>query len=367
MAQRPEWKGFYYDGRTADRQEVTLTVEAYGLRLIRPDGTSIMWPYDALRQTQGSFSSEQIRIETGQDPVEVVLVNQPGFAAAVRAVSPEARRVFRPQRDTARILVWGLGVIAAAVMAYAWGAPAAAAWLAPRLPPEWEMAMGKSVAERMATADRVCGDSASLAAVHSILDRLVAAGAKTPYQFRMVVLRDTSINAFAAPGGFIGVHSGLLAAAKTPEEFAGVLSHEIQHVTLRHSTRAIVREVPVRLAIASVTGGGLETAASLVTSLGALSYRRGDESEADREGMRLLQAAQVDPSGAVAIMRTLQTRHDDAPRFATYLMSHPSTADRVAQLEALSRQSRHESRALLDSATWDRVRRICSEREPEPR
>jgi predicted Zn-dependent protease len=219
----------------------------------------------------------------------------------------------------------------------------------------------------MATADRVCGDSTSLAALRSILERLTSTGEKPPYDFRMVVLRDTTVNAFAAPGGFIGVHSGLLAAAATPEEFAGVLSHEIQHVLLRHSTRAIVREVPLRLAVATITGGGVETAATMVTTLGALSYRRNDESEADREGMRMLQRARVDAAGAVAFMRTLEARREDAPRFVSYLMSHPRTAERVAQLEALAREQQDEPRPLLDSVTWAGVRRICSNDAPAPR
>jgi predicted Zn-dependent protease len=174
------------------------------------------------------------------------------------------------------------------------------------------------------------------------------------------VIRDTLINAFAAPGGFIAVHSGLVEAATTPEEFAGVLAHEIQHVTQRHSTRGIIREVPMRLAIAAIAGGtGIEGAANVAGSLGALRYRRADESEADREGLRLLAAAEVDPAGMVTFMRTLDRQYAGAPRIVSYLSSHPNTQERIAQLESLVADTPVRGRPLMDSIAWNRVRRLC--------
>jgi predicted Zn-dependent protease len=199
-----------------------------------------------------------------------------------------------------------------------------------------------------------------MAPLGAILDRLVAALPRSPYRFNLTVLRDTSVNAFAAPGGFIVVTSGLLRAARTPEELAGVLAHEIQHVTRRHSTRAIIREMPLRLAISALFGGsGVEAAAGMVGSLGALRYRRADEVEADLEGMRLLNAAHVDPAGMISFMRTLETRYESAPRLASYLSSHPRTADRIAALAALAERDKYPTTPLLDSASWQKVRAVC--------
>lgn len=357
------WSGFYYDGRTADRQPVTVTLAGGGLHVTRPDGTSVTWPIGEVRQTQGSFSKEQLRLEFGEDPVQVVFVNEPGLAQAVRRTYPGVQGAWRERRPTTRLLAVAVAALALGVALYVWGAPIAADWIASRVPPSWDASLGQSVAERLAPPGRQCGDSVSHAAIAGILERLLKAGVDgraAPYTFRMVVLRDTVVNAFAAPGGFIAVNSGLLKAARTPEEFAGVLAHEISHVTKRHSTRAIIREMPLRLAISAVAGGsGVEGAASFVGSLGALRYRRGDEAEADREGMRLLNAAQVDPAGVVSFMRTLETKGANAPRLMSYLTSHPNTADRVAALEAMARESRYEPGPLVDAATWERVRRIC--------
>jgi predicted Zn-dependent protease len=304
-----------------------------------------------------------MRIEFGGDPVEVLLVDQPAFEE-IRKASGTAKRVFRRRWKTEQIVAWSAGALTIALGLCVWGASRLAGWMATRVPPAWEVAMGQGVADRLVRDERVCGDATSAAELRTVLDRLVAAGPPAPYAFRVMVVRDTGVNAFAAPGGFVVVNSGLLEAARTPDELAGVLAHEIQHVTLRHSTRAILREVPMRLALASLSGGtGIESAAGAVASLGSLRYLRADEAEADREGMRLLIAARVDASGMVSFMRTLEAKHEDVPRFARYLSSHPRTADRIAELEALAKESRYEPQPLLDSAAWGRLRGMCDRAE----
>lgn len=360
---RPEWTGIYYDGLTARRQPVTLTIEADGLQLRRPDGTTALWPFGELRQTQGSFAGERLRIEFGRDPVEVVLVDEPGLAEAIRRASPSASRTLRGRQNTAHVVGWSLGGLTVIAALYVWGAPVLAETLASSVPVSWETNLGRSAITRVAPRNRVCRDRESVAALRTILDRLLAASERSPYEFQLDVVRDSYVNAFAAPGGFIVVTNGLLRTARTPDELAGVLAHEIQHVTRRHTTRAIIREMPLRLALSAVFGGsGVETAAGMVGSLGALRYRRADEVEADVGGMRMLQAARVDPSGMVAFMRTLEARHQSAPRLVSYLSSHPRTADRVAALEALARQASYEPKPLLDSATWQRIGNMCGTR-----
>ena len=355
-----EWAGFYYDGRTASRESVTLTLEGSRLRIRRPDGSTMLWPLSLVRQTQGSLSTEQVRLEFGSDPAETLLVNDPGFAAEIRGASPVAKRAIRRQWKTTQLLAWSAGALAILVALYLFGAPPAAGWVANRLPPSWEVAMGESLADHFNDDERVCADADSVVELQTVLARLIDADPRARYTFHVRVLRDSVVNAFAAPGGFIFLNSGLLKAARTPEELAGVLAHEIQHVTLRHSTRAILREVPLRVAIAGVTGGsGIESAASTVASIGALRYRRADEAEADREGMRLLHAAGVDAAGMISFMRTLEEEHGDAPQFFRYLSSHPRTADRIAELEAQASRDRHESRSLLDAASWERLRTMC--------
>ena len=360
MNGRWEWEGLYYDGQTAARESVTLTLEGTRLRIRRSDGSTLLWPLSLIRQTQGSLSTEQIRIEFGDEPTQALLVNDPRFAEEIRAASPVAKRTFRRQWKTYQVLSWTATALVVVAALYIWGGPAAATWVTNRLPPSWDISMGESFAKHLSRTDRMCADADSVPELASVVDRLISAGGHTPYRFHVYVLSDTVVNAFAVPGGFLFLNAGLIDAARTPEELAGVLAHEIQHVTLRHSTRAILRELPLRVALASVSGpGGIESGASTMVSIGALSYRRADEAEADREGMRLLHAANVDASGMISFMRTLDEKHGDAPEFARYLSSHPRTVDRIAELEAMSTRTNSQPRPLLDADGWERLRAIC--------
>jgi predicted Zn-dependent protease len=317
------------------------------------------WSFEGLRQTQGAFGNEQLRLERGVDPVEALLVEQDGLAEAIRAAAPGAIQRVRPRQSTVKVVGVSLAALLFGGTLYVWGAPIMTDWMAPKVPVAWEVSLGESVARRLAPLHRLCGDSVGHADLRRVVDRLLTTVPSTPYTFRVSVVRDSAVNAFAAPGGFIVLHSGLLSSAETPEQLAGVLAHELQHVLHRHSTRAVIREAPLRLALATVSGGGMETAATVVGTIGVLSYRRADEAQADRDGMRMLEAAQVEPSGMVDFMRTLDKGDTPPPRFVSYLSSHPHTRDRVAILSAMAAAMRVEPRPVLDSVAWKRVRTMC--------
>lgn len=317
------------------------------------------WPIASLRQSQGAHGRERLRLEFGTDPVECLVVEQPGLAEAMRALAPGANPTLRTRRDHRRLVGGLLALVVVAIAGYVAGAPLFARWLAPRIPPEWEQEIGRSSVEGWLKRGPMCADSMVVAGVRSVLDRLLAAAPDAPFAFTLHVSADTSVNAFAAPGGIIMVNAGLLRVAETPEELAGVLAHEVQHVLLRHSMQAVIREVPVRLAIASMTGGGVETAANVAGTLGALKYRRDNESEADVEGQKLMLAARVDPAGAGRFMRRLESRRDAAPRFATYLSSHPRTTERAAELEKLAGSAPGSYEPIMDATTWARLRTAC--------
>jgi beta-barrel assembly-enhancing protease len=361
--QHAEWTGFYYDGRSAQRQPVSLVVTSHGLRIVKADGLAMVWPFESMRQTQGRHEREHLRIEHGSEPAESLSVVEPGLAEAIRSAAPRARQTLRGRTSTSRVVTWSLAGLAAFAGVYFWGAPVAADWAASRMPASWETELGRGVGAQMLAREETCTDSVVTGPLRVVLDRILAAARPDQqYDFRVTVLSDTTINAFAAPGGFLAVNMGLLSAARSPEEFAGVLAHEVAHVTQRHTTRTLLRDIPVRFALTAVSGGsGMETASMVAGSMGMLRYRREFEADADREGLRLLHGAQIDPAGVVSFMRTLEEKHKSEPRFANYLSSHPRTIDRIAQLEALNRVGKYGTRPLLDSLTWAAVRAGCSD------
>jgi predicted Zn-dependent protease len=194
--------------------------------------------------------------------------------------------------------------------------------------------------------------------------RLTADGRGDRYTFHVTVIDDSLVNAMAAPGGQLVFFHGLLDAAATPEELAGVVAHEVQHVVLRHGTAGILRQIPLRLLVAAVTGGGGigDHAIGAAATLGTLAYARGDEESADREGMRMLQAARVGTDGMVSFMGKLASLNgvEGDPGLANYLSTHPASADRARVLAELATAVRYSAVPLLSEAEWAAVRAPCA-------
>ena len=271
----------------------------------------------------------------------------------------------RGRTKAARIIAGVAAVLVAGTALYFWLAPVAADWAARRVPASWEVALGKSAEPQLAPIGRQCTDTAALAGLRLVLDRLTSAQPPSRYDFRIVALRDPTVNAFAAPGGLIAMNAGLLREVLSPEELAGVVAHEIQHVNGRHSTRAILREAPMRLAIGALVGGtGAETAASAVGTLGAFSYRRDDELEADREGVRLLAASGVDASPMAEFIRRLEQNGPSSSRLTNYLSTHPAPDQRAAKLRRLASLERAPTRPVMDSVTFAAIKSGCGSTSP---
>lgn len=169
-----------------------------------------------------------------------------------------------------------------------------------------------------------------------------AAGA----DYHFFIINDPSLNAFAVPGGYIGIHSGLLLAATNEDELAGVLAHEIAHIQQRHLPRLLAEakraQVP-RLAtvlaailLSGASGGGaqaLATAGAAADIQNQLNFTRRFEQEADRLGLSALARAGFDTEGLPAFFERLQTwsRLNEGNTLPPFLRTHPVTSDRIAE------------------------------------
>lgn len=183
----------------------------------------------------------------------------------------------------------------------------------------------------------------------------------------MIVVNDPIVNALAAPGGYILVFRGLLERTRSPEELAGVLAHEFQHILKRHATRALLQNVSSGLLVAALMGDasgvmafGLESA----QTLGTLRYSRQNEEEADTEGMRLLIQAGIDPAGMIAFFEVLQRGDRRGPTISQYLSTHPQTQERLERLRSLAAQSQVKPVELLPDYDWRDIRNICQRLGP---
>ena len=171
------------------------------------------------------------------------------------------------------------------------------------------------------------------------------------------------VNAFALPGGYIFVNYGLIEKAATPEEVAGVLAHEIQHVLKRHGLKNVVGRAGLGLILGLLLGdleglGGLIIGAS--SELAALSFSREQEEEADALGLELLYAANIDPSGLPSFFEKLSAEQESkGTALPSFLSTHPDTTERIRVLTA-EIESRGQGEGRQFTFSWEAAKAGCS-------
>src|SRR5579871_383840 len=201
---------------------------------------------------------------------------------------------------------------------------------------EKEIALGKQLAQEVEREAKVIDDPVIAEYVNRVGQNLVRnSDAKVPFTIR--VLDSEEVNAFALPGGFFFVNSGLILKADNEAELAGVMAHEIAHVAARHGTRQATRgeianlaTIPLIFMAGSWTMYGIYEAASVLVPIGFLQFSRGMESEADMLGLQYMYKSGYDPEAFVDFFEKVQTLEKQKPGTMSKVFStHPPTDDRI--------------------------------------
>ena len=204
---------------------------------------------------------------------------------------------------------------------------------------EKEIRMGKEYAQQIEQSAKLVQDPIVNEYVNRIGQNLVRnSDAKVPFTIK--VIDSDEINAFALPGGFFYVNSGLILAADEEAELAGVMAHEIAHVAARHATRQMTRGQWANFASLPLIfiGGGIGYAARSLAGIGLpltfLSFSRGFEAEADYLGVQYSYASGYDPQAAISFFEKIEAQEKKKPgSLAKAFSTHPQTPDRVAKLQ----------------------------------
>ncbi|MCZ2080507.1 MAG: M48 family metalloprotease [Bryobacteraceae bacterium] len=200
---------------------------------------------------------------------------------------------------------------------------------------EKEIALGKQLAQEIERQAKIVDDPVIAEYVNRIGQNLVRnSDAKVPFTIK--VIDGEEVNAFALPGGFFFVNSGLILRAESEAELAGVMAHEIAHVAARHGTRQATRGQLVNLATIPLifmggwTGYGVRQGASVLIPIGFLKFSRGFEEEADLLGLQYLYKAGYDPTAFVDFFEKIQSDEKRRPgTMAKVFSTHPMTEDRI--------------------------------------
>ncbi len=217
-----------------------------------------------------------------------------------------------------------------------------------------EAQYGRAIMRDIRRSGLVVEDPQLTEYVNDIGHRIAAQTSDGDMQFTFFMVKDSRINAFALPGGYIGVHTGLLEATRSEDELAGVVAHEVAHVTQRHIARAIhassrqsilsTAMMLGALVLGATGSGGDAVQGALAISQGTaaqqrINFTRSNEYEADRIGIGALADAGFDPNGMASFFEVMSRQSPGSPdaRMPEFLMTHPVSTARIAEARIRAR------------------------------
>lgn len=233
------------------------------------------------------------------------------------------------------------------------------------LSPDEEDRIGRDTVRQLRQLNYLLEDDEIETYLNDLGRRIASHSDRSPDKFRFFVVRDQQINAFALPGGFIGVNAGLIAASRNESELAGVLAHEIAHVTQRHIARQVQANGRFQIATAAalllaiLAGASDPDVVQAAMSVGIattgqqqINFTRAHESEADRVGIHTLAEAGYDPKGMASFFQYMEERSRlYGNQLPEILQSHPVSNTRIA--EALQRVGQYPARTAPDQSEYE--------------
>ena len=323
----------YGPGFSSTGTPIEFDITDYGLSLVTAEAYDGTPPWTDVTLRRQGFNASHLMLEwpgkSGQYALAVTgaeAVKTINAARGAQGPVPVAR-ADGATRAWVHGVVWATLVLPILILvALFWQHDRIAGWAVARVPVSEERRIGEMFFEQTKSRLKLVeGPSAQM--VREIGARLTAGSA---YKYEFYVAQDKSVNAFAMPGGFVVVHTGLLALAATPEEVAGVLAHEVRHVEGRHSLRALAKNAGLSITMALIFGdtGGL---VGMADQLLGLKFSRDHESEADRDGLAALVKAQIQPEGMRDFFKKMAAQEK---LNLGWLSTHPTGTERFELMDA---------------------------------
>jgi len=367
--------GLYFDGRTSTRHEVTVTLGDGTMRIAGGDGAVLAeWGYNEIEAMAAPEKVLRIgrRHHNHHDlaaPLERLEILDSAFAAEIDRRAEYIDRtgaLARHHRNA--VVLWTVAATACLVLAAYFAIPALAGRLAPLIPFPIERRLGDTVnVQILATLDKnhsgeafecghKLGEVPGRQALDKIMQRLQDAAA-LGFPLRTIVVRRKEANAITLPGGLIYIFQGAIDKASTPDELAGVISHEMGHAAHHDGTKAVLQSGGLSFLFGMLLGdfvGGGAVVISAKTIM-QLTYSREVEAAADAYGAVLMNKAGGDAHGLATFLAKIGGATEPG---MTILLDHPLTNARVAAVNKLA--APQDLRPFLTNQEWTALKRMCS-------
>jgi len=367
-----QFSGFLFDGKSAQKQPVRIELTPYHITLTIPGRSEVSWPYSGLRWAAETIPFHiEHQLNTPEERLETLVVEDPDFYENCRRIAPDdfSRTTIKNFFNWKIFSAGVLSLLLFFYAAYKIVPPYFVDQLVDEIPVEWEEALGDAVLSAFPVEKNP--DPKVMALLTEILRLLKQSKLEeTPYNLKIFILPTEQINALALPGGNIIVFEGLLKIADSPEELAGVLAHEAQHIFLKHSTRGILRNLASGMLMALVLGDAnavMESVVSIAGQLNTMGFSRKMETEADIKGVELMLDAKINPQGMLSIFKKLlkeelkleesNSSASKTKEILSYLSTHPSAKSRLKKLESqIKNNSGKLWIPLYPNSNWNKIK-----------
>jgi beta-barrel assembly-enhancing protease len=375
VSQKLKFNGFLFNGKSAHKQPVRIVLTPFNIILTEQGKSAISWPYSDIR-----WAAETLPFHIERDisfPVknlEILVVDDPDFYENCQRIAPSnfsrtaLNNYFKWKIFSAVILSLILFFFGALKIFPNYFIDQ----VVDKIPVEWEETLGDAVLSTFPIEKTP--DPKVIALLTDILRHLKQSKTEeTPYNLKIYIISTEKINALALPGGNIIIFEGLLKIAESPEELAGVLAHEAQHIFLKHSTRGILRNLASGSLMTLVLGDAntvMEIAINIAGQLKTLGFSRKMETEADIKGIKMMLDAKINPQGMLSIFKKLMKeelklegnkKNKSTSKYFyeifSYMSTHPSAKSRLHKLEALlTNNSNTLFIPLYPNSNWNEIK-----------
>ena len=347
----------YYDGETADVQEVMLRITSHELVIYRPGDSGIVarWPVADV-SVLGDSQHEAVPPLALRGSEARLVIEDPAWRTQLASLVPALKPLaLEPVKVAPRLGAYALAIVA--TVGVFWSAVEyGTGYVAPLLPYSLQAKLGETVLDELIADNEQCTGSAGLAAINRLANDLAQEAGYT-HEVTVHIVKGGPVNAFTLPGSILVFYSDLIDKASNAQ-VAGVLAHEIGHVVHYHPTKGLVRAYGIDLLIKLLSGGYSDVLSTVGTggsALLAMRNGRAFEREADATGVDLLEKRGLRADGVSTFFeQMLEKEPKDAASAAGIWSSHPPTQERIA---ATKRPA--TGKPAFSDAEWRALRSVC--------